>query len=153
MAINEQNKNISGGVKTLIAFYCAIYKDKFNLKPYVSPADIKMIKILLVNYGIDQLKDMIRQFLALNDEFLKKVGYQLRFLGNSVNKIISSSPIKINSMSQLSNESLLEFLRQYKNKQWDPGLDGETLTKSYLKEIQVRGLTEKDLKVYINTQL
>jgi len=150
----KRNDNIDKtDFNEILNYYCDKFKIKYNgEKPFITAIDGNTVKILMKQFSKEKIKFLIERYLNMDNNFLVSVGYGLKHIMTNVNSILVSE-IKNNSTLEwvryVSNEQLFEFLRLKQLNQWDPGIDGESLTKAYQNEIVSRKLTRKNFIDYL----
>ena len=77
---------------TLVDFFAQIFEQKFGVKPSIDDDAIKAIHKLKANYNLQTCRGILESYLNLDDEFLKRNGYKLRYLDNYVNAAIVNMP-------------------------------------------------------------
>ena len=152
---NETNKTGSEA-KVLMDYAYKKFVDMFNQKPYYSKTEfaisMKTLKNLLNKYSKKEIKGFIKEFYKLDEQFLKDVGYKIRFLPSKLNSLMVKQKVgngkgkdytKTNYKSSISDKQLYDYLKMKKN---NDCTGEESWAQEYEDEIDARDLTLKKLK-------
>jgi hypothetical protein len=106
-------------VSNIIKFFYGEFKRRFGHAPVVTDSDSGHISTLLKDYGDDEVKEMIRRYLSLDDDFIQKNGYSLRFLPSRVNSILiemsrerGARPVSKAALSQTQIDAYIQGKRE-----------------------------------------
>ena len=106
-------------VHNLARFYSCEFKNRFGYNPKIQSGDLAQIAPLIAEYPDNELRIMISRYFDLNDQFLKDVGYSLRFFPSKINKIlIDMSTKNFPKSASLTREQLEEYLKGKKESRW-----------------------------------
>lgn len=132
----------------VVNHYFERFKEKFGEKPIFREAEAKILLNLLKQYTPNVVCRLIDEYLDIQDDFIKKTGYSLKFLPEKVNYILMNMNKKIeNLIEEAPDWQILEYLRRKKENR----LQGfnKNLIELYEREIKRRNISDEMLKKYL----
>lgn len=75
-------------IDKIVDYYKKEFKQKFNNYPHVTPKDTPIISELLVAYGDNVLKKLIKAYMEQDDPFIVKTGYTIPVLRSQIQKLL-----------------------------------------------------------------
>lgn len=109
-------------VSNLIRFFYGEFERRFGHAPVVTESDSGHISQLLKDYSDDDVKEMIRRYLSIEDDFIIKNGYSLRFLSSRVNYLLiemhKDNTARPKSNTPLSQTQIDAYLQGKKDGKW-----------------------------------
>lgn len=107
--LSKPKKQASPDVKKFIDFYYEEFKKIFGTPPIIKGGkDGKIVKQLLINIPLDELKSLLVRFFSSDDPFILKSGYTLGVF-NSDNVL---NKLRIGEIRKLSPEEMWELAKE-----------------------------------------
>jgi len=137
---NKSHLKFSFGreVHSLIKFYCYEFENLYKCQPRISFEDSAALKSLIRDYPNGTLRLIISHYLKLNDDFVSKGGYALRFLPMKINRLLIGLENKVpHTAATLTKEQLEEYVKGKESGQWTGEEDWAKSYEQALKTLQV----------------
>jgi hypothetical protein len=75
----------------LTAYYRTQYQQKFGEAPLIEPADGKILKSLITQFGYEKVRARLSDYLSMDDTYIVNEGYPLRLFRRAWNKLTAQA--------------------------------------------------------------
>lgn len=68
--------------------YCKHWATRYHSEPFIENDDLTAFAFLAKNFGLEKGKEIVRQYLRMNDDWFLKNVHSPKVLRNNINKIL-----------------------------------------------------------------